>query len=372
MGRGSIDMSFDTIGFIGLGLIGGSIAKTLKRIYPEKKLFATSGHLSTLTQAYTEHTIENERQLSLEEIGSCDLIFLCTPVQMNLDYLKQIKPYLKEGAILTDVGSVKSDIHAAAAAQGLNHCFIGGHPMTGSEKTGYSNATSYLLENAYYILTPTRECPAEKVTELTELVRSLGAIPLVLDAAAHDHATAAISHLPHILASSLVHLVEDADDPAETMKTIAAGGFRDMTRIASSSAVMWESICLSNRAQILELIDGFSDQLSDIREKIADADAAAIKGFFQSAKDYRDSLTIHKAGALKEVFELYCDLIDEAGGIATLATILASNNISIKNIGIIHNREFEEGVLRLELYDAPSLEKSVELLRRYHYSVYER
>ena len=347
-------MSFEKIGFIGLGLIGGSIAKTLKRIYPEKKLYATSGHLSTVTEAYEDHTIENNTQLSLAEIGDCDLIFLCTPVQQNLQYLKEIKPYLKEGAVLTDVGSVKSDIHAAAASEGLEHCFIGGHPMTGSEKTGYANATAYLLENAYYIITPTPLSPAGKVTELTELVRTLGAIPMVLDYTEHDHATATISHLPHIVAASL------------------AGGFRDIMRIASSSAVMWESICLSNRAQILEIMDRFSDQLAHIRAEIADADGSSIHGFFQSAKDYRDSLTINKSGPLKKVFELYCDLIDEAGGIATIATILASNNLSIKNIGIIHNREFEDGVLRLEMYDADSLQKSVELLRKYHYTVYER
>ena len=119
-------------------------------------------------------------------------------------------------------------------------------------------------------------------------------------------------------------------------------------------------------------MDRFSDQLAHIRAEIADADGSSIHGFFQSAKDYRDSLTINKSGPLKKVFELYCDLIDEAGGIATIATILASNNLSIKNIGIIHNREFEDGVLRLEMYDADSLQKSVELLRKYHYTVYER
>ena len=365
-------MSFEKIGFIGLGLIGGSIAKTLKRLYPEKKLYATSGHLSTVTEAFGDHTIENHTQLSLEEIGSCDLIFLCTPVQQNIAYLKELKPVLKEGAIITDVGSVKSDIHAAAASAGMEHCFIGGHPMTGSEKTGYANATAYLLENAYYIITPTAQSPADKVTEFTELVRSLGAIPMVLDYKAHDHATATISHLPHIVAASLVNLVQQLDDEHETMKTIAAGGFKDITRIASSSAVMWENICLSNREQILEIMDRFGEQLAFIRAEIADSDGGSINGFFQSAKDYRDSISISKSGPLKKVFELYCDLIDEAGGIATIATILASNNLSIKNIGIIHNREFEDGVLHLEMYDGESLQKAVELLRKYHYTVYER
>lgn len=365
-------MSFDNIGFIGLGLIGGSIAKTLKRLYPEKKLYATSGHLSTVTEAYNDHTIENDTLISLEEIGRLDLIFLCAPVQKNIEYLEKLAPFLGEHTIVTDVGSVKSDIHEAAAALALSNRFIGGHPMTGSEKTGYENATAYLLENAYYILTPTAESPADKVAELTALVKSLGAIALVLEHGAHDHATATISHLPHIVAASLVNLVKRLDDKQETMKTIAAGGFKDITRIASSSPVMWENICLSNRAQILDIMDRFGEELSAIRAQIAASDGASINGFFCSAKDYRDSITIQASGPIKKVFELYCDLIDEAGGIATIATILASNNLSIKNIGIIHNREFEEGVLHLEMYDADSLQKAVALLRKYHYTVYER
>ena len=365
-------MSFDKIGFIGLGLIGGSIARTIKRLYPEKKLYATSGHLATVTEAFEDHTIENDTLLSLEEIAACDLIFLCTPVQKNIEYLHALKPLLKEGTILTDVGSVKSDIHDAAKAAGMEHCFIGGHPMTGSEKTGYSNATAYLLENAYYIITPTACSPADKVSEFKSLVQSLGAIPLVLNHTAHDHATATISHLPHIVAASLVNLVQQIDDEQETMKTIAAGGFKDITRIASSSAVMWENICLSNKEQILDILDQFQTQLAGIRGQIASANGQEIFDFFQSAKDYRDSITITTPGAYKKVYELYCDLIDEAGGIATLATILASNNLSIKNIGIIHNREFEDGVLHLEMYDQDSLQKSVELLRKYHYTVYER
>lgn len=365
-------MAFEKIGFIGLGLIGGSIAKTLKRLYPEKKLYATSGHLSTVAEAFADHTIENDTLLSIEEIGSCDLIFLCTPVQKNIEYLKELKPVLKEGAIITDVGSVKSDIHTAVIENDMEHCFIGGHPMTGSEKTGYSNATAYLLENSYYIITPTGKSPAEKVEEFTSLVRSLGVLPMILDYHTHDHATAAISHLPHIIASSLVNLVRESDNEQETMKTIAAGGFKDITRIASSSPVMWENICLSNQTQILEMLDSFCEELQQIREKIAAADGASINSFFQTAKDYRDSINIKKSGPIHKVYELYCDLIDEAGGIATLATILASNNLSIKNIGIIHNREFEDGVLHLEMYDDASLRKAIDLLNMYHYTVYER
>ena len=365
-------MSIKQLGFIGLGLIGGSIVKTTKRIHPDIRMIALSGHQSTITQAYSEGLIENEQNASIEDFADCDYIFLCTPVQQNLDYIQQLKGIMKDSCILTDVGSVKGDIHRAIEEFGLESHFIGGHPMTGSEKTGLSNATAYLLENAYYIITPTKTVADSSVTELTEFVGSLGAIPMVLDYQTHDTATAAISHLPHVIASALVNLVEQSDNSNETMKTIAAGGFKDITRIASSSPVMWEEICLSNRDQILAMIDSYQKQLSDIRETIADAKATEIHDFFQSAKDYRDSLAVAPKGPIRTVFELYCDLIDEAGGIATIATILASNNLSIKNIGIIHNREFEDGVLKIEMYDQSSYEHAITLLRKYHYVVYER
>ena len=147
------------------------------------------------------------------------------------------------------------------------------------------------------------------------------------------------------------------------MKTIAAGGFKDITRIASSSPVMWENICLSNQEQILRLIDSFCGELGHMRSAIAASDSKALMEAFTSAKDYRDSLTLHANGTLKQVYELY---------IATVATILASHHLSIKNIGIIHNREFEDGVLHLEMYDSESLAAAITLLKKHHYTIYER
>ena len=365
-------MDFKKIGFIGLGLIGGSLAKTIKRIYPETELIATSGHLSTITAAFEDHTISNDTLLAMKDFSDCDIIFLCAPVSNNIEYLKELKGIISESCLLTDVGSVKEPIQSAIKELGMESNFIGGHPMAGSEKTGLSNASETLLENAYYIITPTTKSPSPAVEELTGLVRSLGAIPLVLGYEQHDYATAAISHLPHVIAYSLVNLVRESDDENEIMKTIAAGGFKDITRIASSSPVMWENICLSNQEQILKLLDNYIHTLEVVRTNIADADSPALLDAFTAAKDYRDSITITAKGALKNVYELYLDLIDETGGIATVATILASNNLSIKNIGIIHNREFEGGVLRLEMYDGESLALAVALLKKHHYTIYER
>ena len=365
-------MTLNKVGFIGLGLIGGSIAKKLHIEYPGTKLIALSGHQATITEAFEMGLIENETMLNISDFYDCDCIFLCTPVQKNIEYLRMLKGNIKPDCIITDVGSVKSDIHREVITLGMEENFIGGHPMAGSEKTGLSNANEYLLENAYYIITPTSKTKSKTIDAVCSFVSKLGAIPLVLDYKAHDHATAAISHLPHILAYTLVNLVKDLDDEDETMKTIAAGGFRDLTRIASSSPVMWQNICLSNQEQVTELISNYIQVLEKTKNDIQNHHGDILLSDFQSAKDYRDSFNIKNKGIINKIYEIYLDLIDEAGGIATVATILASNNLSIKNIGIIHNREFEDGVLRLEMYDQDSLDKSRELLKKYHYTVYER
>ena len=365
-------MKLQKIGFIGLGLIGGSIAKRLRILHKDLVIIATAGHAATIEAAYKEGLTDNASPCELSDFYDCDYIFLCTPVQKNMEYLRLLKGHVCDRCIITDVGSVKTDIHREVTALGMEAQFIGGHPMAGSEKTGLANAREFLLENAYYIITPTTKSPSPAVEELTGLVRSLGAIPLVLGYEQHDYATAAISHLPHVIAYSLVNLVRESDDENEIMKTIAAGGFKDITRIASSSPVMWENICLSNQEQILKLLDSYIHTLEVMRTNIADADSPALLDAFTAAKDYRDSITITAKGALKNVYELYLDLIDETGGIATVATILASNNLSIKNIGIIHNREFEGGVLRLEMYDGESLALAVALLKKHHYTIYER
>lgn len=365
-------MSLQKIGFIGLGLIGGSIAKKLHALHPELTIIATAHHAETVAEAFKEHLIINNTPCELKDFADCDYIFLCTPTKKNIEYLQQLKDVISPDCIITDVGSVKSEIHREVIRLCLEANFIGGHPMAGSEKTGLSNASETLLENAYYIITPTTKSPSPAVEELTGLVRSLGAIPLVLGYEQHDYATAAISHLPHVIAYSLVNLVRESDDENEIMKTIAAGGFKDITRIASSSPVMWENICLSNQEQILKLTDCYIHALQNIRSSVADAKSDDIISFFQSAKDYRDSITTPVRGSLQKNYSVYCDLVDEAGAIATLATIMASHNISIKNIGILHNREYEDGVLQIEFYEEDALEKAVKLMEDNHYVVHRR
>lgn len=358
------------IGFIGLGLIGGSIAGAIKKTYPDTKIIALASGERTLAAAHKDGLIDNASFLPLETFADCDIIFLCSPVGINVSYLERLADIVPADCILTDVGSVKGDISAAASALGLDDRFIGGHPMTGSEAVGYENASDSLLENAYYILTARPTFSRERLQEFRDFIASLGAIPLLMTPDKHDFATAAISHLPHVIAASLVNLVKKQDASDGTLKTIAAGGFRDITRIASSSPVMWQHICLTNREEILHLLRLYEGELASFRDVITGGNADEILALFTSAKDYRDNLPLKDSGALPCAFEFYCDLADEAGGIATVATILASRGLSIKNIGIVHNREFEQGVLRIEMYDQPSLETAVTLLQEQTYRIY--
>ena len=331
------------IGFIGLGLIGGSIAKAVRRYYPDYEILAFDKNRETLALAIQEGTIHTSCSSIDDNFRGCSYIFLC----------------------------VKTSIHEEIITLGMEENFIGGHPMTGSEKSGFSNAKAHLIENAYYILTPTEKVAEEKVTAYRDFIASLKALPIVLDYKEHDNITGTISHLPHIIASTLVNFVHDTDSADELMKALAAGGFKDITRIASSSPVMWQQICLKNGKNISRILGEYINALEHAKSLVDSGDEPALYSMFESSRDYRDSMPGSSAGPIKKQFALYCDIIDEAGGIATIATILASNNINIKNIGIIHNREFEEGVLRIEFYDEASSSKATALLQKYHYIVYE-
>ena len=360
------------IGFVGLGLIGGSIAKAIRQYYPEYEIVAFDKNKETLALATQESIIDVAATTIDDNFNHCNYIFLCTPVSFNTAYLKHLTNYLHEDCILTDVGSVKSSIHKEVESLGIEEYFIGGHPMAGSEKSGFINSKAMLIENAYYVLTPTRKVSQEKTDAYVKFVESLRSIPIILDYQEHDYATGTISHLPHIIASTLVNFVRDTDTKNELMKNLAAGGFKDITRIASSSPTMWQHICLKNKENISHILGEYIHSLEKAKMLIDQEDEHALYNMFDSSRNYRNSIPDVSAGPIKKTFAVYCDIIDEAGGIAAIATILASNNLNIKNIGIVNNREFEEGVLRIEFYDEGSSKKAAELLQKFRYIVYER
>lgn len=365
-------MESTVVGFIGLGLIGGSLAKAVKKFHKNSTVYAFDKNEETLKLALEDGTVDVLCEERDNRFSLCDFIFLCAPVSANISYLRGLKEILRPGCILTDVGSVKGDIHKVVKALQLEECFIGGHPMAGSEKTGYANSSDHLVENAYFILTPSEQVSLDKISAYTEFVTSLGAIPMILTWEEHDYITAAISHLPHVVAASLVNLVEKLDYQEEHMKTIAAGGFKDITRIASSSPVMWQQICLTNQENISKVLDEYIRLIVQAKCLVDNKDGDGLYQLFSGSREYRNSMDASPKGPIKKAYCLYCDIVDETGAIATIATTLAMEQISIKNIGIIHNREFEEGVLRIEFYDEESVKDAADLLRKRNYIIYER
>lgn len=292
------------IGFIGFGLIGGSIARGIKEI-DTKNLDRKSPFFgkNLCITAYNYHKEKNpslEAALSDKNIDyisedlrgdfkKMDLILLCAPVKSNVKYLEELKTIIKPECIISDVGSVKNDIQKAIDAAGLSSFFIGGHPMAGTEHSGYENSSSNILKGAYYILTPSKDTPEHAEVIMSELISCLGCRKIIFEPTEHDFLVALISHLPHLVAAGLVDLARSKDTDNH-MKQLAAGGFKDITRVASSSAVMWRDICLSNTESIKAVLKDYINMLKNIEQSLETMNGQEIFDLFARSKKYRDSI----------------------------------------------------------------------------------
>ena len=360
-----------TVGIVGLGLIGGSFAKAYQEA--GATVLAWNRSRSVLDFAIMSGAVDAE--LTEDNIAACDLVLIALYPEATIEWFRRMAPHIGAHPVVLDCGGTKRTICAACFPIAKEHgvTFLGGHPMAGSEKIGYSNAKIHLLENAYYILTPGEGTTEVMLETMIDIVKDIHAIPVTLNYREHDRITAAISHLPHIIAYTLVNLVKESDNPDGLMRMLAAGGFKDITRIASSSPEMWQQICTENKAQITDMLKLYICRMTEIGDAIQSDDLQGLLDTFASAKEYRDDIPkSHAKSLLAPSYEIFVDLVDESGAIATIATILATNNISIMNIGIVHNREFQEGVLHIEFYDNDSTEKAVELLNRFHYVIHLR
>ncbi len=333
---------------IGLGLIGGSIALAIKREHDVDIVgFDINEH--QVKMAITLKVIDEEA-ISIETgVKDADLIILATPVTKTEQLLEEMVAYdLKQGAIITDVGSTKQRIvKKAMCLMEKEVTFIGGHPMAGSHKSGVEAAREHLFENAFYILTPPENANINKVIQLQNWLKGTKAKFIEITAKQHDQLAGAISHFPHIVAASLVHQVAKIGDNNPLVTRLAAGGFRDITRIASSNPVMWRDILLHNKDSLLSLLETWQEEMDYVKKMIIESDNENIQRYFSEAKHFRDGLPVHNKGAIPSFYDLYVDVPDHPGVISDVTGILARQNISITNIRIIETREDIMGALRL-------------------------
>ncbi|MTD30058.1 prephenate dehydrogenase [Planomicrobium sp. YIM 101495] len=328
---------------IGLGLIGGSLARALQR---NENLLVTGFDSDPLavTKALKMGVVQEAPRNIEEGVKRADWIIFATPVGATLTLMEQCKTWeTKDTAVFSDTGSTKVIIMEAAERLGLR--FIGGHPMAGSHKSGVEAAKDVLFENAFYILTPTAALiGGEEVEQLHELLKVTKAKVHVMQAFEHDEMTAIVSHFPHLIAASLVHQL-DKQEQYPFAKQLAAGGFRDITRIASSNPDMWRDITIQNNPVILAQLDNWMAEMADLKQLLTENNGDSIKQYFNDAKQVRDALPIAGHGAFYSAFDLYVDVPDVPGVLAEVMGHLAEEQISIVNLRILETREDVFGIL---------------------------
>lgn len=359
------------ITIIGLGLLGGSLAKALHGKLGVNGIIAVDKDEDALSIALKEGVIAKGMTSPDSSVYGSDVIFICTPVKQALSYIDILAPHIPDTCIITDVCSTKEEMSLHVRAMPKQPCYIGGHPMAGTEKSGYANSCAHLFENAYYVLCPGSMAAAGAQETIKEIVEGIGAIPVYMDAGEHDRVMGGISHLPHIIAAALVNLVREIDGGSGKMRALAAGGFKDITRIASSSPEMWENIVFSNKARIIELLKSFVKALEEFRKILENDNFEDIYRFFNGAKIFRDSISAQATGLLQPLYRLMVDVKDEPGIIGEIASILGNNNINIKNINVTNSREFEQGCLIVALPDTASVNIAFDLLVNSGYKVYK-
>ncbi len=347
------------VAVIGLGLIGGSMALALQR-HERVRITGFDADERPVQEALHLGVIHSKAETARQAAESADFIIFATPVNETVRMMKEAAESwnLKPGAILTDTGSTKSWImEHADAFSGKDAVFIGGHPMAGSHKSGVRAAKEHLFENAYYLLTPASRKDTAAVRRLEEFLGVTKAKLAVVSAAEHDAMTAVVSHFPHLVAASLVRRLEDETEDHPFARELAAGGFRDLTRIASSNPDMWRDITLQNRDELLDQLDLWQQEMEAVRAIVESGDADEIRSFYDGARAYRDALPLRSQGALFSSFDLNVDIPDNPGAISEITGILADAGISITNVRIVESRADVFGILVVSFQTAEDREK---------------
>ncbi|MET0786702.1 MAG: prephenate dehydrogenase [Paenisporosarcina sp.] len=338
---------------VGLGLIGGSLALSLQK----------NKDLTIIGYDIDSHVIRKAKKIGVihemafhikDSARIADVIIFATPVNTTIQFMNEVQDWpLKNQVVLMDTGSTKKMImEKAKKLQKQGIAFIGGHPMAGSHKSGVEAAKAHLFENAYFMLTPLEDEVEENILYLESLLSVTKGKVVRVSADEHDHMTAVVSHFPHIVAASLVHQLSGENEQFPFTKQLAAGGFRDITRIASSNPIMWRDITVQNRNELIDQLDKWQHEMNNVKALLKEADPLDIEHYFSRAKHVRDELPITSQGAMYTVFDLYVDVPDYPGVISEVTGLLAQHAISITNIRIVETREDVFGILVISFQSA--------------------
>lgn len=360
------------VAIIGLGVMGGSIGLSIKRRNLCKQVVGVD-EFSTIHHALERGAIDegfdqNQMQQAFE---GAEIVFICTPINQIMDLIEKVSEFVSPNTIVCDVGSTKSKIVETASKffKGNDTYFLGSHPMAGSEMKGIDAADHYLFENVVWVLTPHQHMPDNYIRKLGTLLENLGAKVLMLSPEQHDKIAAAVSHLPQLLAVSLTNMIAKFHQENPNYIRLAAGGFRDMTRIASSPYSIWKDIIQSNITQIENFIDEFIQQLEQTKKNLR---TNRIEQDFEKANVTRLAIPKDTKGFMKPTYDVSVGVEDKPGVIAVLSTTLADNDINIKDIEVLKVREGEGGTIRMSFSTWQDRSRAIELIIKKGFSCYSR
>ncbi|MRG86398.1 prephenate dehydrogenase [Salinibacillus xinjiangensis] len=356
---------------VGLGLIGASLVKNIKFNQPNSYIYGLDLNAETIERALKYNIIDESVDSFEEGVQKADVVILGTPIHITIDYINQLQtiPVTTE-KIVTDVSSVKGSImKVAKQIENPNIKFIGGHPMAGSHKQGIEAAKSHLFENAYYILIPARDGFESQIAILKELLKNTKSYFVELTEKEHDKMTGIVSHFPHLIASSLVHQARNWQDEYPFLPQLAAGGFRDITRIASSNPDLWQDILFQNKTEMVQFLDEWIEEMDKVKGLLETDQRGDVREYLDRAKIYRDGLPKKKKGALPNFYDIYVDIFDQPGELYKVIKRLAEYELNITNIQILEIRENMTGVLRLTMQTEEEQLAAMKVLESHQYEV---
>lgn len=359
---------------IGTGLMGGSMGLAIRAADPS---LIVTGVDSTdvLNYALSRGAISKAEPDALKAVGDADVIIIATPPSVALTILEQIAPFVPSGAVVTDMSSVKRSISVAAKEYlSKEVLFVGGHPMTGSEKSGIKHANAVLFENATYVLCPedlSLITTSDQYQRLTYVIGLSGARIVVITAEKHDRIAACVSHIPQLLSVLLVNLAGKARQKDPEVLMLAAGGFRDMTRIASSPFQMWGEILENNQDEILGALNSLQDQVERVKEILISGNLTPMRQLFQDAEQTRDFIPTDRKGFLKPLADVYVFTVDRPGALVDITTSLFEAALSIKDIELLRIREGTGGTFRLGFDSLDEARLAVDILNEAGFSSYQ-
>ncbi|QXE00270.1 prephenate dehydrogenase [Terribacillus sp. DMT04] len=360
----------ETVVIAGLGLIGGSLARNI-HTHQDVHLIGVDQRESTLAYALQHHIIDEAMTSFQEAASKADIILLAAPVSKSVELLLQLDSIdLQKDVLVTDVSSVKGPIFQQAAALRSDRItFVGGHPMAGSHKQGIEASKAHLFENAIYVMTPVQQATDVHIDRLKQLLSGTKSTFITLSAEEHDEMTGVVSHFPHFIASALVQQAKKWEAKHSFLPKLAAGGFRDITRIASSNPGMWQDIFFQNKEKMAVLLDDWIREMQTFRTLLAEDKREEIHTYLTDAKSYRDGLEPRKKGAIPGYYDLYVDITDQPGALQKVLAVIADAGLSIVNIQILELREGLTGVLRLSFAEQKMQLKAKGVLEVFGYEV---